>query len=242
MLDKLTGVYAPRPRTGPHKLKECLPLQLVLRNRLKFALSGRECDIILGDKDNQVKIDNKVRRDKKYPVGLMDVVSIPKTGDNYRMLYDVKGRFTLVKINQKEAEFKLCKIKRRTMGPNKIPYIVTHDARMLRYPNPDISAYDTVKINTTTGSVDAVLKLEVGKNVLVTGGANRGRVGTIVNRTRLQGAFDMVNVKDKTGNSFNTRIDNCFVIGEKEKSLITLPRDQGLKKTIIEVQEAGYLE
>jgi len=244
MLDKLTGVYAPRPRTGPHKLRECLPLQLVLRNRLKYALTGRECDVILGEKDNAVKIDNKIRRDKKYPVGLMDVVSIPKCGDYFRMLYDVKGRFTLVKLKEKEAGFKLCKIKRRTMGPNKIPYVVTHDARMIRFPNPDISAFDTVKLNLNTNQIEEVLKLEVGKNVLVTGGANRGRVGTIVNRTWLQGAFDMIAVKDKVGNSFNTRIDNCFVIGDKEKSLISLPRDQGLKKHIIDEQEQkfGYMD
>merc|ERR1712146_242525 len=88
-------------------------LQLVLRNKLKYALTGRECDIILGDKDNTVKVDNKVRRDKKYPVGLMDVISIPKTGDNYRMLYDVKGRFTLVKIkNKDEQNIKLARLRR----------------------------------------------------------------------------------------------------------------------------------
>lgn len=238
MLDKLTGVYAPRPRTGPHKTRECLPLQLVLRNRLKFALSGRECDVILGDKDNQVKIDNKVRRDKKFPVGLMDVVSIPKTKDNYRMLYDVKGRFSLTKIKDKEAEYKLCKVKRRVMGQNKIPYLVTHDARTLRYPDPAITVFDTVKVNLNTGKVEQVIPLELGNNVLVTGGANRGRVGTISNRTRLQGAFDMIAVKDASGHSFNTRIDNCFVIGKGEASLITLPRDKGLKTTIIEEQEA----
>jgi len=241
MLDKLTGVYAPRPRQGPHKLRECLPLQLVLRNKLKYALTGRECDIILGDKDNHVKVDNKVRRDKKYPVGLMDVISIPKTGDCYRMLYDVKGRFTLVKIkNKEEQNMKLCKIKKRTMGPNKVPYVVTHDARCLRFPDPSIHVFDTVKVDLTTGAIKGVMKLEIGKTVFVTGGANRGRVGTIVNRTRLQGAFDMIAVKDKNGNSFNTRIDNCFVIGEKERSQITLPRDLGLKKTIIEEQEAKY--
>jgi len=238
MLDKLTGVYAPRPRTGPHKLKECLPLQLVLRNRLKFALSGRECDIILVDKDNQVKVDQKVRRDKKYPVGLMDVVSIPKTKDTYRMLYDVKGRFCLTKIKESEGSFKLCKIKRRVMGQNKIPYIVTHDARCLRYPDPAITIYDTVKVNLAKNSIEEVVPLAIGNTVLVTGGSNRGRVGTISNRTRLQGAFDMIAVKDKSGHSFNTRIDNCFVIGKGESTMITLPRDKGLKRTIIEEQEA----
>jgi len=237
MLDKLTGVYAPRPRTGPHKLRECLPLQLVLRNRLKYALSGRECDMLLGDKDNQVKVDNKVRRDKKFPVGLMDVVTIPKTKDAFRMLYDVKGRFCLTKIKDAEANFKLCKVKRRVMGQNKIPYLVTHDARCLRYPDPAITINDVVKINLTTGAVEATFPLEIGNNVLVTGGANRGRVGTISNRTRLQGAFDMIAVKDKSGHSFNTRIDNCFVIGKGELSSITLPKDKGLKRDILEVQE-----
>merc|ERR1711904_540943 len=236
MLDKLTGVYAPRPRQGPHKLRECLPLQLVLRNRLKYALSGKECDRILGDKDNEVKIDNKVRRDKKYPVGLMDVVQIPKCKDNYRMLYDVKGRFTLTKIKEKEAEYKLCKVKRRVMGQNKIPYLVTHDARTLRYPDPAITVFDTVKINCNTGAVMDTLKLEIGNNVLVTGGANRGRVGVISNRTRLQGAFDMVAVKDKNGESFNTRIDNCFVVGTGNQSEVTLPKGQGLRLSILETQ------
>ena len=36
MLDKLTGVFAPHPSTSPHKLRECLPLIIFLRNRLKF--------------------------------------------------------------------------------------------------------------------------------------------------------------------------------------------------------------
>ncbi|GCA63883.1 ribosomal protein S4e, partial [Kipferlia bialata] len=42
MLDKMSGVWAPRPSSGPHKLRECLPLVLILRNRLKYALTYRE--------------------------------------------------------------------------------------------------------------------------------------------------------------------------------------------------------
>merc|ERR1712159_515351 len=194
--------------------------------------------MILGEKENQVLIDNKIRRDRKFPVGLMDVVSIPKTKDNYRMLYDVKGRFCLTKIKEKESEFKLCKVKKRLMGQNKIPYLVTHDARTLRFPHPDIKVFDVVKVNLASGAIEDTLPLEVGNNVLVTGGANRGRVGLITNRTKIQGAFDMIAVKDKTGHSFNTRIDNCFVIGKGEATNIALPRDKGLKKTIIEEQEA----
>lgn len=237
MLDKLTGVYAPRTRTGPHKLRECLPLQVVLRNRLKYALNGEECKKILNDKQNEVKIDGKTRRDHKYPVGLMDVLTIEKTGDKYRMLYDLKGRFTLTKIKEKESGFKLCKVKRREMGPNRIPYIVTHDARCIRFPAPEYSVDDTVRINLTNGAIEGHVKLEIGNNVLVTGGANRGRVGVITNRTRHQGAFDLIAVKDSTGNTFNTRIDNCFTIGQGDKCMITLPRGNGIKMSILQEQE-----
>lgn len=69
MLDKLGGKYAPHPSAGPHKLRECLPLCIFIRNRLKYALSGREVSLIV--KQRLVKVDNKVRTDETYPAGFM---------------------------------------------------------------------------------------------------------------------------------------------------------------------------
>ena len=45
MLGKLDGIFAPRPSTGPHRLRECLPLCIILRNRLKYALTNQECKV-----------------------------------------------------------------------------------------------------------------------------------------------------------------------------------------------------
>ena len=146
-LDKCRGVYATRPSTGPHKLRECLPLTTLLRQRLKYALNGIESLKICRDKDNNIKIDNRVRRDHRFPLGLMDVVSIDKTGEHFRILYDVKGRFQAIRIEAKEAKMKLCKVVRKRLGKNKIPYIVTHDGRTIRYPHPDIKQNDSVKVS-----------------------------------------------------------------------------------------------
>lgn len=74
MLDKLGGVFAPRPSTGPHKLRESLPLIIFLRNRLKFALTGQEVKKILMQR--LVKIDGKIRTDTNYPTGYMGVYTI----------------------------------------------------------------------------------------------------------------------------------------------------------------------
>lgn len=69
MLDKLGGVYAPRPSCGPHKLRESLPLVVMLRNRLKYALTRDEVTKIVMQRT--IKVDGKVRTDINYPAGFM---------------------------------------------------------------------------------------------------------------------------------------------------------------------------
>ncbi len=49
------------------------------RHRLRLALTGREANIIVQDKEAGIKIDNKIRRDVKFPVGVMDVLTVVKT-------------------------------------------------------------------------------------------------------------------------------------------------------------------
>lgn len=57
---------------------------------------------------------------------------------------------------------------------------------------------------------------------MVTGGANLGRIGVITNREKHPGSFDVVHVKDSTGNSFATRLSNIFVIGKvSTRSLVS---------------------
>ena len=102
MLDKLGGVFAPKPSPGPHKTRECLPLCLILRNRLKYALTYKEVTTILMQR--LVKVDGKTRRDKCYPTGFMDVVSIDKTDEHFRLIYDAKGRFVVHRISSTEAQ------------------------------------------------------------------------------------------------------------------------------------------
>jgi small subunit ribosomal protein S4e len=147
MLDKLGGKYTTRPTQGPHKRRECIPLSILLRNRLKYALTGQDVIKIVRDKEGLIKIDNKIRRDPRFPLGMMDVLTIEKSDEHFRILYDVKGRFQAHKIDSKEAGFKLCKVLRKAMGPNKVPYIVTHDGRTIRFPHPDIKKNDSVKVS-----------------------------------------------------------------------------------------------
>uniref|UniRef100_A0A2K5IG85 40S ribosomal protein S4 n=1 Tax=Colobus angolensis palliatus TaxID=336983 RepID=A0A2K5IG85_COLAP len=213
MLDKLTGVFAPHPSTGPHKLRECLPLIIFLRNRLKYALRGDEVKKICMQRF--IKIDGK-------------------TGENFRLIYDTKGRFAVHRITPEEAKYKLCKVRKIFVGTKGIPHLVTHDARTIRYPDPLIKVNDTIQIDLETGKITDFIKFDTGNLCMVTGGANLGRIGVITNRERHPGSFDVVHVKDANGNSFATRLSNIFVIGKGNKPWISLPRGKGIRLTIAE--------
>jgi len=236
MLDKMSGVFAPRPSTGPHKLRECLPLIILLRNRLKYALTRSEVTKIVMQR--LIKVDGKVRTDGTFPAGFMDVITIEKTGENFRLLYNTKGRYILQPIGAEEAKYKLCKVKKCQMGSKAIPYLVTHDGRTIRYPDPLVQAYDSIKVDLETGKIIDFVKFDVGNVVMVTGGRNMGRVGVVVSRERHPGSFDIVHVKDAVGNEFATRLGNVFVIGKTDgkqvKAYISLPKDKGIKKSILE--------
>jgi len=71
--------------------------------------------------------------------------------------------------------------------------------------------------------------LKKGNLCYITGGANRGRIGQILQKDTHEGSFDIIHVKDIAGNDFTTRIGNVFVIGPKTTSWITLPKGKGLK-------------
>ncbi len=102
----------------------------------RYALTYKEVVQIL--KQRLVKVDGKVRTDTTYPAGFMDVIELEKTDEHFRLVYDTKGRFVVHRISKDEAAYKLCKVKRLEFGKGGVPYIVTHDARTIRYPDPEI--------------------------------------------------------------------------------------------------------
>jgi small subunit ribosomal protein S4e len=249
LLHKMGGTWAPRPSTGPHKLRESFPLALIIRNRLKYALTRRE--VIMTVMRRSVEVDGKVRTDTNYPAGFMDVVSIPKTDEHFRILYDTKGHFILHRIHADESKYKLCRVtavsraNKASIGRNPfltghaavIPYVVTHDGRTIRYADPLIRTGDTIKYDVKTGKVSGHLKLDVGNLCLITRGANIGRVGVITRKERHEGSFDIIHLKDKKNNVFATRAANVFVIGDGNNAWISLPRGKGLKLTITEERD-----
>lgn len=58
-----------------------------------------------------------------------------------------------------------------------------------------------------------------------------------VHITKFDGQHDLITVKDAQGHSFTTRTSYVMAIGNGSNSEITLPRDKGVRKTIVEERE-----
>ena len=122
-------------------------------------------------------------------------------------------------------------------GTKKIPFIVTSDGRTLRYPNPNIKEHDTVKLNLETKEIVDYYKYKLGAQVLIVGGNNIGRAGQIEKIEKHPGSYEIVYIKDKSGNQFSTRLTNIFITGdqnseisvEKYNTLLSIIEERNLK-------------
>ena len=140
------------------------------------------------------------------------------------------------RVGAEEAGYKLLRVKKLQVGAGGVPYIATHDGRTLRYPDPDVKVNDTVVLDLESGKVKEVAKFDLGALVMVTGGHNNGRVGTVVSKEKHRGGHDIVHVEDSANNKFATRVSNVFVIGKGSKPLVSLPKARGVRLTIIQEQ------
>uniref|UniRef100_A0A1B6CZU2 Small ribosomal subunit protein eS4 n=1 Tax=Clastoptera arizonana TaxID=38151 RepID=A0A1B6CZU2_9HEMI len=167
----------------------------------------------------------------------MDVITIEKTGEFFRLIYDVKGRFTIHRITPEEAKYKLCKVKRVQTGPKGIPFLTTHDGRTIRYPDPLVKVNDTIQVDIASSKITDSIRFDSGNLCMITGGRNLGRVGTVVSRERHPGSFDIVHIKDSQGHTFATRLVNVFIIGKGSKAYVSLPKGKGVKLSIAEERD-----
>lgn len=154
-------------------------------------------------------------------------------------MYDTKGRYVLHKITDEEKKFKLCRVKKVEYTLKKVPYLVTHDGRTIRYPDPLVKANDTVKVDIETGKILDIVKFNVGSTCIITKGRNTGRVGLIQKIDVHEGSFNIVTVKDASGHSFSTRQQNVFLLGNGSDSLVSLPKAEGVRLSILEEAAAA---
>nr|MDO8098026.1 30S ribosomal protein S4e [Candidatus Njordarchaeota archaeon] len=222
--------WAVRPRSGPHPIDGSIPLLNLLRETLSPNYVAREAKRVLYE--GKVLVDGVARRDHKFPVGLMDVITIPVIEKAFRVLPFPKRGLGLQPIQKNEAEFKLCCVVDKTLVKGGDLQLNLHDGRNIVIrkdkANEELSSiktHDTLKIEVPTQKIIDIVRYEVGTLVLISGGKNVGLGGRVqeVNKPKGTSMTTSVTLKTDDGTTMEVPLNYTFAIG-KEEPLISYSR------------------
>ncbi|MEM1550324.1 MAG: 30S ribosomal protein S4e [Candidatus Bathyarchaeia archaeon] len=223
-------VWALKPDPGPHPIERCIPLGIIIRDLLGYAKTMREAKKIIAQ--GKVFVDGKVRRDVHFPIGLMDVISIPEINKNWRVLPYGKG-LTLFEISSEEARYKICRIENKTTLSRGHLQLNLHDGRniLIKCEDPrkpigeEYRTLDVLKISLPDQTILEHLKLDVGMLALIVDGENLGSYGLIKKIDLIEGQKRrrcLVTIEYESGATYQTILDYIFVVGDKAPR-ISLP-------------------
>ena len=176
-----------------------------------------------------VKVDGRIRRDSKYPVGLMDVLEIPDAKSTFRMVpFPAKG-LSLLKTTKDESGFKLCLIEdKRSLNTGRVQLNLS-DGRNIALGEETTSTggtyavRDTVQVAVPNQKILGHIKFEEGKYGLVVAGRNIGRHGKILEISKAAASsLGTVTIQDAQGETFRTVSEYVYAIGD-DKPIIKLP-------------------
>jgi small subunit ribosomal protein S4e len=196
-------------------------MALVLRDILGYAETRREAQIVLNQ--GKVLVDGQVLHKDDFPVGLMDVISIPDADKYYRIMPSHKGLF-LNPINKEETNFKLCRIVDKATVTGGIQLNLHDGSNLLikvadiKNPKEDIyNTYDILKLSLPGKEIIGRVQLKEGNFVTITGGKNIGIKGKIVEVEKAEAKKRknaLVVVEDEKGTRYQTILDFIFSLGE----------------------------
>jgi len=160
-----------------------------MREFLGYARTSKEAVQIINS--GKVKLDGIVRRDHRFPVGLMDVLQIEGAGQVFRILPKPNRGLTPTPISEKEAGFKLCKIiGKRNIEGGKVQ-LNLHDGRSIILPSQsprqktegEFAPGGAMQLGLPKQNMMGMVPFQTGALGLVIDGRNQGIFGKITTIT-----------------------------------------------------------
>jgi small subunit ribosomal protein S4e len=217
---KKGDTWVPKPIAGKHGADRSIPLGLILRDYLSIVDTMGEAKRVIGNRE--IHVDGRVASSHKTPVGLMDIVSIPKMEKNYRVVIDYHGRVVLGEIPANQAAWKFCRVQNKTVVKGGKLQLNLHDGRNVLVKESNFKTGDVVKVSLPDQQVVGHYAFGEGMTVLLTGGSHIGHFAKVGAVEQIRSPSpNLVSVKAGS-EEFSTIKPYAFVVG-KDKAEITLP-------------------
>ncbi len=213
-ISKKSNKWITSTRPGPHNKQQSIPLGVVLRDMLGIVDTRAEAKRVLSE--GSILVDGIVRKDLRFPVGLLDVISIPLENVAYRMLLDRMGRLEVYKLKDSDAN-KLCRINGKTVLKGGKIQLNLNDGTNLVGSN-DYNTKDSLILTMPDKAIVKHIKYEEGNLAMIVGGKHTGEIGTIKSINTVKSSkHNTVSISGEY--DFETIEDFVVVIGEKEPEI-----------------------
>jgi len=213
-----THTFVSRPNPG-RKLELAVSLNTALKDLLGITRTTKESKHLI--KNKGVQVNAVTRYDEKFPIGFLDVLTLPTAKEHYRLTINKKNKLTLIKINDQEAKIKVSKIVNKSALSKEKTQINCSDGRNFEIKTSDklskAKTNEAVVYTVPGQKIQEILKLEKGALVFLYKGKHAGNAVTI---------------KEVKGNTI------YFKLGNEEfqtKKIYALPI--GKEKAIIKITE-----
>jgi len=204
---------------GTHKIGASIPLLLVVRDLLGYARTNREAKRIINE--GKICVDKEVRKDEKFPLGLMDILEIPDLGKQWIIQMDPKGALTLMELSEKGSKYKLCRIEDKRLVRGGDLQLNLHDGRnlLLKKGHESEGVYktkDTLLVDLKKSAIKTHLPFQKGGLAYITGGAHRSAIATIEEIRVVRSPEPNVVTLASGEKRFETIAEYVFPIGEEK--------------------------
>ena len=215
------GAWVIRTKPGPHDMSTSIPTSILLRDELKYATTAAESKRLLSQ--GKLLVDGKPRLEKAFPVGLMDVVHIPDSRENFRVLPASGGKLKFQAISSEEAKFKLFRIVGKTNQKAGKIQIHFHDGSniVITAEQDQYKVNDVLKIKVPEKEIQDTIEFKEMQQVIVTGGRSQGARGTLIGLGPEPGWKKTATIRTPEGEDIRTLAQYIFVVGTNE-SIIQL--------------------
>ena len=168
--------FISRPYPGGHSLGLSIPMTVLFSDCLGLTKTRKEVTYMMHNQE--VLVDGVRRRDPRSSMGLMDVVTLPMTKEAYRLLINPYNLLTVVPVDEKESNKKLCKIVgKHIVKGGKMQYAL-HDGRTF-LSEETYAVGDSLLLEVPTQKVLEHLPFKEGALVYLFGGKYVGKTGVI---------------------------------------------------------------
>ena len=209
------NVWTTRPMPGKHSLEGAIPISTILRDYLNICDTKREAKIIMND--GAVLVDQRIVREPKTAVGLMDVISLPKMKIHLRTVLDNHGRIQFVGVNATEAKWKLVRVENKVVVKGGKTQLNLHDGTNL-ISDKKVKTGDVLQLSLPSMKIKKRLEFKEGAQALIIGGAHVGSIAKIKEIEITRSTKPNLVMYD----DFQTIKPYSFIVGEK-KAMVTLP-------------------